>query len=106
MLRIQRRGKLPVVAQVKSQGTDCPVINISSDGICLARRNSLPKEKVVDLIFNIPGEIDPVSCKAKVYWCRLEGDFYKIGLRFTQITEEDKERIMQFVIGHSSSLVN
>jgi len=107
MLRTQRRGELQVVAQVKPEGADCSVIDVSLGGICLACKDLLPKGKMVDLIFNIPGEIDPVFCKARVCWCRPEeGDFYKIGFCFTQVTEEDRKRIVQFVVEHSLSLVN
>ena len=107
MLRTQRRGELSVVAQVKPQGADCPVIDISLGGICLACKDPLSKGKIVDLVFNIPGEIDPVSCKARVCWCQPEkGDFCKTGFCFTQVVEEDRERIMQFVIEHSLSLAN
>jgi len=107
MLRTQGRSKLQIVAQVTPQGADCPVIDVSLGGICLACKDLLPKGKMVDLIFNVPGEVDPVFCKARVCWCQPEeGNFYRIGFCFTQIMKEDQERIVQFVIEHTPSVVN
>ena len=105
MLRAQKRGSFQVMVQAKAESVDCPLINISLGGICLACREPLSRGKIVGLVFNIPGEVDPVFCKARVCWCRPEkDDFYKTGLCFTQLTRKDQERIMQFVIMHSLPL--
>lgn len=72
-------------------------LNISSTGMLLELDRVLPGEGVLRLHFYLPGEPSPMQIDAEVLRAEFVGTMAKYGLRFTELGEQERERIEKFV---------
>jgi CheY-like chemotaxis protein len=72
-------------------------LNISSTGMLLELDRVLPGEGVLRLHFYLPGEPTPMQIDAEVLRAEFVGTMAKYGLRFTELREDERERIEKFV---------
>jgi len=68
--------------------------NISQTGIALECIAPLIARQVVQLEFALPGDQQKLSCKAQVIWMADNG---KTGLTFTDMSNETKERLTEWI---------
>jgi CheY-like chemotaxis protein len=72
-------------------------INISANGMLLEVDRVLPGEGPVRLHFYIPGDPKPLQLDAAVLRAEFTGTMAKYGLRFANVSEEERERIDRYV---------
>jgi len=72
-------------------------LNISATGMLLELDRVLPGEGALRLHFYLPGEPSPMQIDAEVLRAEFVGTMAKYGLRFTELGEEERERIERFV---------
>src|ERR1700746_1895791 len=68
--------------------------NISQTGIALECIAPLIARQVVQLEFALPDDQQKLSCKAQVIWMADNG---KTGLTFTDISNETRERLTEWI---------
>ena len=72
-------------------------LNISSNGLLLEVDRVLPGEGSIRLHFYLPGDPKPLQIEASVLRAEFVGTMAKYGLQFVSATEEERERIEQYV---------
>ncbi|HUJ12499.1 MAG TPA: PilZ domain-containing protein [Thermoanaerobaculia bacterium] len=72
-------------------------VNISATGMLLELDRVLPGEGRLRLHFYLPGEPQAMQIEAEVLRAEFAGTMAKYGLRFVEISEDERERIEQFV---------
>jgi response regulator RpfG family c-di-GMP phosphodiesterase len=72
-------------------------VNISASGMLLEVDRMLPGDGVVRLHFYLPADPKPLQLEAQVLRAEFTGTMAKYGLRFTNITSEERERIERYV---------
>jgi len=72
-------------------------VNISANGMLLEVDRVLPGEGHVRLHFFLPGDPRPLQLEAEILRAEFSGAMAKYGVRFLAATENDRERIEQFV---------
>jgi response regulator RpfG family c-di-GMP phosphodiesterase len=72
-------------------------LNISATGMLLELDRVLPGEGALRLHFYLPGEPSPMQIDAEVLRAEFVGTMAKYGLRFTELGEDERERIERFV---------
>lgn len=98
--RIQRpaRFKLANGPQDERKGQ---LRDISFAGAQLSLSENLRLNDSLDMQMEIPDEQNSIHCQAKVVWQRSAPDEslspFICGLRFTELLNEDKDRIFQYV---------
>ncbi len=78
--------------------------NISSGGICVIIEPSLAMGANVFIGFSIPNQDLPVKCSGEVVWCgdyvAVSSKMHVLGVKFNEISEEDRSRIDAFIDEH------
>lgn len=72
-------------------------LNISTNGMLLEVDRVLPAESDVRLHFYLPGDPKPLELEAKVLRAEFSGTMARYGLQFVTTTEDERQRIEQFV---------
>ncbi|HSP33369.1 MAG TPA: PilZ domain-containing protein [Thermoanaerobaculia bacterium] len=72
-------------------------LNISANGMLLEVDRVLPGEEKVRLHFFLPGDATPMKIDAEILRAEFSGTMAKYGLRFTNLTPEERARIEKFV---------
>ena len=72
-------------------------VNISANGMLLEVDRVLAGEGRVRLHFFLPGDPKPLQLDAEVLRAEFAGAMAKYGMRFVDTSDEDRERIEQFV---------
>jgi len=72
-------------------------VNISANGIMIEVDRVLPGEGDVRLHFYLPGDPKPMQLEANVLRAEFAGTLAKYGLQFVSVTDNEKERIEQYV---------
>ena len=72
-------------------------INISANGMLLEVDRVLPGEGPVRLHFYIPGDPKPLQLEAAVLRAEFAGTMAKYGLKFVNVSDEERERIDRYV---------
>jgi response regulator RpfG family c-di-GMP phosphodiesterase len=72
-------------------------VNISSTGMLIEVDRMLPQEGPVRVHFYLPGDPRPLQLMAEILRAEFSGAMSKYGIRFSDPTEVDRERISRFV---------
>ncbi|HYH05909.1 MAG TPA: PilZ domain-containing protein [Thermoanaerobaculia bacterium] len=72
-------------------------VNISATGILIEVDRMLPQEGPLRLHFYLPSDPKPLQVMAEVLRAEFSGSMSKYGMRFVDLSEEDRERISRFV---------
>lgn len=78
--------------------TTCLSGDVGIKGLKLHAEEQIDVNTNVRVVFNLPGEKGFIQAKGRVAWKQEEqGNILAIGVEFTDIKNEDKERILQFI---------
>jgi c-di-GMP-binding flagellar brake protein YcgR len=102
MLRTEQRTHPRITTRITIQSVG-PTLNISAGGMCVLTADPLREGLMPEVSFELPDDPTPITCKARIAWCRtsrIDPELFEIGLAFTQISDPDRRRIMQFVETH------
>ena len=72
-------------------------VNISSNGMLLEVDRVLPGEGSIRLHFYLPGDPKPMQIEAGVLRAEFVGTMAKYGLQFVKMSDEERERVDQYV---------
>ncbi len=72
-------------------------MNISANGMLLEVDRVLPAESDVRLHFYLPGDPKPLELEAHVLRAEFSGTMARYGLQFVSTTEDERQRIEQYV---------
>jgi uncharacterized protein (TIGR02266 family) len=106
--RIAPRAKIqwPVIVQKSTGVIEGVTLNISSTGVFIGCRRPLRLNEVFDMVITTPDQ--DIGAKAEVVWSNKYGPDDHItprgmGVRFLDISEEDKRFISKAVNQHNSA---
>jgi response regulator RpfG family c-di-GMP phosphodiesterase len=72
-------------------------VNISSTGMLVEVDKMIPQEGPVRLHFYLPGDARPLQIPAEILRAEFSGSMSKYGMRFLELSEDERERIGRFV---------
>jgi response regulator RpfG family c-di-GMP phosphodiesterase len=72
-------------------------VNISCTGILVEVDRMLPQEGPVRLHFYLPSDPKPLQIAAEILRAEFSGSMPKYGMRFLELTDDDRHRITRFV---------
>jgi CheY-like chemotaxis protein len=72
-------------------------MNISATGILIEVDRMLPQDGPMRLHFYLPADPKPLQLMAEVLRAEFSGSMSKYGMRFLDMSEDDRERISRFV---------
>jgi c-di-GMP-binding flagellar brake protein YcgR len=106
--RIAPRAKIqwPVIVQKSTGVIEGVTLNVSSTGVFIGCRRPLRLNEVFDMVITTPDQ--DIGAKAEVVWSNKYGPDDHItprgmGVRFLDISEEDKRFISKAVNQHNSA---
>jgi Tfp pilus assembly protein PilZ len=71
--------------------------------MCILMADPLREGMTPTLTFELPDDPEPIVCKARIAWCRtskIDPELYEVGLSFTEIGDENRQRVIDFVEAH------
>lgn len=92
-----------VVARVTPSGENSVSKNISAGGICLIVYEKIEPGSILDLKFSIPEDNRCIEAKGRVIWSEHftvgtdAADKYDVGIEFTEVSQDDRQKISQYV---------
>jgi hypothetical protein len=69
--------------------------NISKGGLCFTSRESLEKGMIIKI--EIPIHEPVFSATGVVVWCKKNGDYYDVGVKFTDVDSDKSLRMVEQV---------
>jgi Tfp pilus assembly protein PilZ len=102
MLRTEQRSTPRITTRITVECVG-PTLNISPGGMCVLTADPMREGTQPTLMFNLPDDPVAVRCRARIVWCRasrVDPELYEVGLAFTEISDEDRRRLMDFVESH------
>ena len=100
MAREELRGAVRVSRPLEIEySCNCPPISatvqdISEDGMFIDSQHPMNQGDVITFKLTLPGHGDPIQGKAEVMWTQ---QMVGIGVHFTKVGDDDRERIKFFV---------
>ena len=72
--------------------------DIGGGGLCF-RSGLIPKESLLEIELNLPEIPSPIKTSARVAWTKKDAgsDLYNIGIAFENMSEQDREDIIEYV---------
>jgi DNA-binding NarL/FixJ family response regulator len=108
--RVRLRIRLPVKYKRASEGffvrkRHAISEDLSVDGIGIVASEPIPEGTVVVVEVELPEGRKPIGARAQVKRCRgsRERSLYSIGLAFTQLNREEKDRLQNYILTLVSS---
>jgi len=104
MLRTEHRSHPRITTRLTVEAVG-PTLNISAGGMCLLMADPMREGTKTTLTFSLPEDPVPVTCQGRIAWCRpsrIDPELYEVGASFTDISDEDRRRIIAFVEAHLS----
>lgn len=99
-VELQRPVKFKVPGQIDI--SIASIKNISGGGVCLKSKQKFEINQNIQLDFELPGGAESIIATGKIAWCdklteERKEPLYLLGVRFTNIDENKKNKIIDFV---------
>ena len=78
----------------------CMVEDMHLKGMCVSFNDRLPQEGAVSMSFAIGDDFVPIQIEAEIPWEKKDQGRYVYGLSFSNISDEDKDKIYQYTNAH------
>jgi Tfp pilus assembly protein PilZ len=104
MLRTEMRCCPRITTRITVESVG-PTINISAGGLCVLMADPFREGTRPNIVFELPDDPVPVSCKGRITWCRpskIDSELFEVGVAFEEIADEDRSRVMAFIDSHLS----
>ena len=108
MLRTENRSQPRITTRITVESVG-PTVNISAGGMCVLMADPMREGLTPTITFELPDDPKPVVAKARIIWCRtsrIDPELYEVGLTFTEMTDENRQRVLGFVDAHLSPQKN
>ncbi len=104
MLRTEMRTTPRITTRLTVESIG-PTLNISAGGMCVLMADPMREGTTPTLQFTLPDQEQTVTCKGRITWCRsskIDPDLFEVGLAFVDISDADRQRVVDFVDTHLS----
>ena len=108
MLRTENRSQPRITTRITVESVG-PTVNISAGGMCVLMADPMREGLTPTITFELPDDPEPVVAKARIVWCRtsrIDPELYEVGLTFTEMSDESRRRVLEFVDAHLSPQKN
>jgi len=108
MLRTENRSQPRITTRITIESVG-PTVNISAGGMCVLMADPMREGLTPTITFELPDDTKPVVAKARIVWCRtsrIDPELYEVGLTFTELSDESRRRVLEFVDAHLSPQKN
>jgi len=108
MLRTENRSQPRITTRITVESVG-PTVNISAGGMCVLMADPMREGLTPTITFELPDDPAPVVAKARTVWCRtsqIDPELYEVGLTFTEMSDENRQRVLEFVDAHLSPQKN
>jgi len=108
MLRTENRSQPRITTRITVESVG-PTVNISAGGMCVLMADPMREGLTPTITFELPDDPKPVVAKARIVWCRtsrIDPELYEVGLTFTELSDESRRRVLEFVDAHLSPQKN
>lgn len=108
MLRTENRSQPRITTRITVESVG-PTVNISAGGMCVLMADPMREGLTPTITFELPDCQKPVVAKARIVWCRtsrIDPELYEVGLTFTEMSDENHRRVLEFVDAHLSPQKN
>jgi len=108
MLRTENRSQPRITTRITVESVG-PTVNISAGGMCVLMADPMREGLTPTITFELPDDPKPVVAKARIVWCRtsrIDPELYEVGLTFTELSDEHRRRVLEFVDAHLSPQKN
>jgi c-di-GMP-binding flagellar brake protein YcgR len=108
MLRTENRSQPRITTRITVESVG-PTVNISAGGMCVLMADPMREGLTPTITFELPDDPKPVVAKARIVWCRtsrIDPELYEVGLTFTELSDENRRRVLEFVDAHLSPQKN
>ena len=108
MLRTENRSQPRITTRITVESVG-PTVNISAGGMCVLMADPMREGLTPTITFELPDDPKPVVAKARIVWCRtsrIDPELYEVGLTFTEMSDENRRRVLGFVDAHLSPQKN
>jgi c-di-GMP-binding flagellar brake protein YcgR len=108
MLRTENRSQPRITTRITVESVG-PTVNISAGGMCVLMADPMREGLTPTITFELPDAPKPVVTKARIVWCRtsrIDPELYEVGLTFTEMSDENRRRVLEFVDAHLSPQKN
>jgi len=108
MLRTENRSQPRITTRITVESVG-PTVNISAGGMCVLMADPMREGLTPTITFELPDNPKPVVAKARIVWCRtsrIDPELYEVGLTFTELSDESRRRVLEFVDAHLSPQKN
>jgi len=108
MLRTENRSQPRITTRITVESVG-PTVNISAGGMCVLMADPMREGLTPTITFELPDNPKPVVAKARIVWCRtsrIDPELYEVGLTFTEMSDENRRRVLEFVDAHLSPQKN
>jgi len=108
MLRTENRSQPRITTRITVESVG-PTVNISAGGMCVLMADPMREGLTPTITFELPDDPKPVVAKARIIWCRtsrIDPELYEVGLTFTEMSDECRRRVLEFVDAHLSPQKN
>ena len=108
MLRTENRSQPRITTRITVESVG-PTVNISAGGMCVLMADPMREGLTPTITFELPDDPKPVVAKARIVWCRtsrIDPELYEVGLTFTEMSDESRRRVLEFVDAHLSPQKN
>jgi len=108
MLRTENRSQPRITTRITVESVG-PTVNISAGGMCVLMADPMREGLTPTITFELPDDPKPVVAKARIVWCRtsrIDPELYEVGLTFTEMSDESRRSVLEFVDAHLSPQKN
>jgi hypothetical protein len=85
---------LPAAILANGKERNCQVVNISESGMAIAESGSLKPGGMLEVVFTLPGQVDPFTFESEVCWFDEKG---RAGLRLVNMPPDQKSTLQQWL---------
>lgn len=80
--------------------SSCMIEDMHLKGMCVSFEKPLPHEKTLRMSFTMGEDYDFIKVEALIPWMKQKQERYVYGLAFSQINDEDKEKLYKYINTH------
>jgi Tfp pilus assembly protein PilZ len=102
MLRTELRSCPRITTRITIEAVG-PTVNISAGGMCVLMADPMREGATPNVTFSMPDDPAAVTCRGQIMWCkpsRIDPELFEVGLTFMEITDDDRQRVTDFVEAH------
>jgi hypothetical protein len=86
-----------LISDTAEQPTMANLLDLSESGLQFASRHPMRRNKTITLEINLAELNRQVQVMGRIVWSKVAGDIYRVGVAFTEVSEESSEILHHYV---------